>query len=332
MGIDEASNMEDGYEIILKVAIPEAESRKESEKYILLTEESQTIGEAVNIMKGRISNELDFGHMKMIVLGSDIMKRDLSKVMDWFTRRRDIQQIAYVGVGKPDAKTILDVTPKIERLPSNSLFLFFGETGTESAYVTTSYLFNFRRDLKERGIDAYLPVIEPNDTGGLSIAKLMISSKEKILLELNEEETKMFNILNKGYDKFNVVVETDETNYFVLTMDQVDSSYTFTNRAQPVITFTINFSSLVEESTFEFNKSKMEKYKKLAEETVQKSAKQLLLKLQENNLDPFGFGVHYRSIQKGSEEEKIKQWDALYPNVSFKIDVKATIKGTGVVE
>ncbi|GAA3328937.1 hypothetical protein GCM10020331_074930 [Ectobacillus funiculus] len=40
--------------------------------------------------------------------------------------------------------------------------IFFSGIGTESGYIVTTYLFDFRRRLLEPGMDAIVPIIETN--------------------------------------------------------------------------------------------------------------------------------------------------------------------------
>ncbi|MFC0212184.1 hypothetical protein ACFFK0_06885 [Paenibacillus chartarius] len=46
-------------------------------------------------------------------------------------------------------------------MPANAVFMFFGRTGTETSYVVSEYLFNFRRRMVDKGFDAMLPNLEP---------------------------------------------------------------------------------------------------------------------------------------------------------------------------
>lgn len=124
---------------------------------VILTEEAKTIAEAIRIIKAKIDKELDFGHAKLIVIGEGFAKDGISGMLDWFSRRRDLQQVAYVGLGKPDAISILENKPKVEQIPGNYLFISFGDTGTETPLITTTYFYHFRSAILEKGLDAVLP-------------------------------------------------------------------------------------------------------------------------------------------------------------------------------
>ena len=58
---------------------------------------------------------------------------------------------------------------------------------------------------------------------------------------------------------------------------------------------------------------------------------ELLTKLQENNLDPFGFGLRYRATRL-SRKNIMEEWERIYPEIKFNVTVKVKLKGTGAVE
>ncbi|MRG87930.1 Ger(x)C family spore germination protein [Salinibacillus xinjiangensis] len=332
MGIDQSQENEKNYEVILKIAFPSSEANEQGKNFQLATETGRTIAEAVSRIKAKTSNELDFGHMKIIVLGEKILERDIGQTMDWFTRRRDIQQIAFIGVGKPTAREVLAHEPKGERLPSNELFLFFGETGTESPYVTTNYLFHFRRNLEERGIDGYLPIIEVKDDI-FSIMTMCLVKKGEKPLPLKDDETELFNLLNRGYDKVSIKIQGVKQ-HFILSIDQLSSSYQIlsTDSQKPVIKYKVNIKGNIEESMVEIKEEKMDQYNQLVEQVVKKRTEALFKKLQDSHYDPLGFGLRYRANHSGDENVKVKEWQNIYDQIRFDVNVKANITGTGVIE
>src|SRR5690606_12166849 len=95
-------------------------------EFILMKQQSRSIASAVAYLKAKAGKEFDFGHMKMIFIGEELAYDPWLKTLDWFWRRRDIQNVAYVAVAKPDAKTVLDLRPKYERIPANAFLLSFG--------------------------------------------------------------------------------------------------------------------------------------------------------------------------------------------------------------
>lgn len=210
--------------VVLKLAIPAAEIAAGQEEFIVLKAEAETIAEAVQLIKAQSDKELDFGHAKAIILGESIVQSDkVYRFLDWFERRRDIQRIAFMAVGKPGAEEVMKLKPKFERIPSNAIFIAFGLSGTESEYIVTSYHFDFFAKLHEMGIDPVLPVIEAKEEN-FDISTSIVMSKEKGALRLNPEETEYYKMMESKSSKVNFHVRVDDPK-LVIVADSVEASY-----------------------------------------------------------------------------------------------------------
>lgn len=150
IGIDKSEKKDLKYRVTLKLAVPGNNVNLGSAKYELIKQDSNSITEAVRILKSKVDKEFDFGHAKITIMGQSIMEENISETMDWLNRRRDIQLVSWVAVGKPSAEAVLDTRIMHERLPGDSLLLSFGRTGVESGYIVSEYLFDFYRKKKKR--------------------------------------------------------------------------------------------------------------------------------------------------------------------------------------
>lgn len=332
IGVDKATNPAYKYKVLVKLAIPSPQERFGANQSILVTQEANSITEAVRQMKGKVDKELDFGQAKSIVFGQDIVKEDINELIDWFVRRRDIQKIAWMGVGVPNAEAILNLKPKTERLPSNMIFLFFGRTGTETSYVTSEYLFDFRRRLKERGLDPILPVMEAREQDQMTVNKTVIFNKSKQKLILSPEETKILNGFYIGPGRVEIAVNQDDKQFYV-SADSVKSNFKITGIAsgQPKIVIDVRITGVIEEAHSPLNESELKLYEKLSEKSVKDNTMGLLKKLQKAGVDPLGFGLRYRAMTGGTESSW-KQWQSLYPDIGFEVNSKVKIRSTGTIE
>lgn len=159
IGID-PGKVEGTFKVSLKLAIPQGDVTKIDEKMQILTEESESISEALRRMKSKVEKELDYVHCKSLILGEQIAAKDIRHVTDWAVRRRDIQLILNFAVGRPGALEVLQVKPPSERIPSNSLILAMSGQGTESPFISSVYSYQLMRSIYENGIDPILPIIE----------------------------------------------------------------------------------------------------------------------------------------------------------------------------
>lgn len=85
------------------------------------------------------------------------------------------------------------------------------------------------------------------------------------------------------------------------------------------------------ESTKPLDKFKLDDYSKLAEADLETVFKDLLIAAQENNLDPMGFGLRYRATRL-NDKNTFAEWEEMYPNLQFNIDLDLEIRSIGAVE
>lgn len=331
IGVDTAESDDKKYKVMLKVAIPTPDMKAGEQKFIISERESNSITDAIRLMKSKVDKELDFSHAKAIVLGEDVVKEGYEEVLDWFIRRRDVQKIAWVAIGKPNAKEILSMKRKIERMPANALFLSFGQSGTESVYIISEYLFDFRKRITEKGLDPILPIIESKGEY-FEINKAALLDEQKLRKSLTEEETKILNIMLKRAQKVDVRVmnHDQDRDAFFISVDDTKVNYKIRTKEKPKIEVRVQMEGIIEEALVDFPHKQLGKYKADAEKQFKKKILKLLTMLQEEQLDPIGFGLQYRA--SSFEKNDWEQWKEIYPTVEFDVDVEITIQGTGLLQ
>ncbi|MCG3086406.1 Ger(x)C family spore germination protein [Sporosarcina cyprini] len=334
IGIDPAEKIENGFKVTLKIAIPFGAIKQSSRPtFAYLSEEGETVGEAIRMLETHVDKVLELGHMKTIVINEELLKDDLEEFMNFFVRRGDVQMIAYVTAARPSAETILKVEPNTEAPASISFFNFFGETGTESPFIVTTYLFEFRRDYFAKGIDPVLPIMETNkDHTELIVNKSLVIGKKGKTLELDSIMTKYYNSLVHKASGFSYKIQQDGL-HLLLNLDVVKMHYKILSEGErpSKIVMHIMKSGVVGESNKPLSPKKLSEYDKLAEDAMTKKVRHLLLYLQEENLDPFGFGLRYRASKLHSADP-YKAWEEAYPEIDFDIIMKVELKSTGVTE
>ena len=332
IGIDKADSDDKKYKVMLKIAIPSSDVKMGETEFIISEEESDSMSGAVRMIKTKVDKEIDFSHAKAIILGESIVEEDIEEILDWFIRRRDIQKVAWIGVGKPDAEKVLNLKRKVERLPSNSLFLSFGNSGTESDYIVSEYLFDLRRRVTEKGIDPILPIIELKEDKYFQINHAAVLSTNKIGTVLNPEETKILNLLLNRITKVDVEVKEQEKAVFFVSIDKSDVDYKINidDTDNPKIQVNIQMEGIIEEDLSKGEDEKLSDYKKRTIDQVKGEVTKLLNKLKDENLDPIGFGLKYRA--KGFEKDDWDKWKGLYGEVEFEVNVELTLQGTGLLK
>ncbi|NEW05363.1 Ger(x)C family spore germination protein [Paenibacillus sp. SYP-B3998] len=285
----------------------------------------------LNHLKNQIE-ELDFGHAKMVLIGENIIEENLRESLDWFNRRRGIQMVAWIAIGKPSAEAVLATQTSQERLPGISLLLSFGKTGVESGFIVSEYMFDFFRKQTEWGLDPILPVVEASGNH-YTINTSIVFDKIRARLTLNSDETRLFNVIKATVNKVEFEAPIDDSKIFI-SVDSIKSKYrVYTPRGTPPhVDLRINMSGVIEEAYLKVSSDKLASYQESTEKTGRERIKKLLRRLQKENLDPFGFGLNYRARHFGNVEEEWKAWQSLYPELDFRVQIHLKLEGTGTIK
>lgn len=331
IGVDPAENIENGYKVTLKIALPYGAIKESTQpSYAYLSQEGETIGESIRMLETHVDKVLELGHMKVIVINEELLSGSLRPFMDFFTRMGDVQLIAYVAAARPSAEKILKIEPKTEAPASVSLFNYFGDTGTESPFIITTYLFQLRRDYYMEGISPVLPVITTNgDHEELIVNKSLVIGDENESASLDDIETKYYNSLFKDANGFSYKTEQGKMR-LLLNFDRIKMKYKIItkNGVPEAIDMKVTMAGEIGESRQRLSLSKLDKYDKMAEEEIKKKILHLLKDMQEKKLDPFGFGLRYRATRL-QKDGLYETWKEAYPELEFRVSVDVKLMSMG---
>jgi spore germination protein KC len=157
--------------------------------------------------------------------------------------------VGYLAIGHPDAKAVLEVKPKSERMPSNSLFLSFGQSGTESPYTFTAHLFDFRRSLLNDGIDSILPVVKA-DKDLLRIDHVAVFEKDKLKMMLTPEDTKIIHTFRTRVRKADIKLD-GQGHSFIISANEISTDYSIVTPKgeRPYIQMEMNIRGIFEDGS-----------------------------------------------------------------------------------
>ncbi len=330
IGLDkEEVDGKDKYLVSLKLAIPSAKFEVGDMKSQIISHTADSIPGALRMIRANVDKELDFGHTRILVIGESLAKTGITDAVNFFTRRRDIQGIAYMMIGSPSALDILNTTTSSERMPTNALALSFGNIGTESAYIMTAQLFDVYRRMNEKGMDPFLPIVKSQGKTFM-INQVGLFDKEKMKLALNPEETRLLNELMYHYKQFEVITKTKEIQYTLAT-ERFKRSFKFSPKNKESVKIKVWFGGIVEQSNQRMFEKDWREYEVAAEEASTRRYLALLHKLQKAQLDPIGLGMMYTAAHYNGQKDW-DEWQKIYPRLVFDLQVRAKIFGTGLTK
>lgn len=330
LGIDASENEKKPYHITLMLAVPSPKIEPGTSITQIETIDTETIAEGVRMLKSYVDKELDFGHCKVIVIGEQVARQNYQEILQWMSRRRDIQSVADIAIGKPDAETILTVKPLSERYPGNTLFLSFGADGTESSYTYVESLSDFARRSSEKGLDPLIPVILKDGKQSFIINRTALLDKKKIKLILSPDESQLYNQLSEDFTKSSMHGMFQGLEIVVAITDLHSSFHLGKENGQDTITVNIKSKVVFEEAPIGIYEDQWPLIEQSLNEEYVQSCIDLLKKIQKANVDPIGFGLRYRATHPG--KDAWKEWESIYPTVKFIVHSNIKIEGTGLIK
>ncbi len=329
IGIDRTGAGDDKYRVTLKLAIPQARQETGQTNSQIVSQDASSIPEAISLIKSKVDKELDFSHAKALLLGETLAREDVTESVDFLIRKREIQRIANLAIGSPNAAEVLKASPRSERLPADALFLSFGGTGTESPFIVTEYLFDFYRRMTEPGLDPFLPVIKVYGDEFV-IKQAAVLDKKRVKLVLSPEETAILNALVHNPRQLEVSTRTAKANYTML-VKKFNRSFSFDRKDARKLLVKISMQGIAEQSKKPLFYADWSKYEQETGKVTRQQFLRVLRKLQTNGLDPVGFGLMYRATHYNGEKDW-KTWQELYPRLVFDVNVQTEMSGTGLIK
>ncbi|MGE7825294.1 Ger(x)C family spore germination protein [Paenibacillus sp. NPDC093718] len=331
IGIDVSKENPDMNRFSFKIAIPSGDPKTGDKKSILITQEATSIAEAIREVKSKVDKELDFGHCKGVMYGEAYARENISKIQDWTVRRRDMQLLMYPAVAIPTAEAILKADPPTERIAGNAIFLALSEEGTESPFITKTYSFDLTRRMMEEGEDPVMPVVETSGDQVLNINKVALMDKNKVKVILNQEETRLYNLLDLRNLSTNFGTKV-EGQLLEVNTDRTRARYKIiTDKSgEETIDYKIRITAILEEKEDpeQLDPKALRKIEEQFSKEISQSVKNLLEKIQKTGLDPLGFGLRYGGTHWNNQTE-MEEWRAIYPHIKFNVSVRLRIKSTG---
>ena len=331
MGIDKSKAEHEKYKVSLKLSIPTAEVQPGKANSQIISQDADSISEAIRVMESEVDKKFDFGHCRVLIFDEKLLRKRHQVLFNWFFRRRDIQGIAYVAIGKPTAEKIIKIKAASERLPANALVLAFDETTNTSPYITTEILNDYFMRIMENGIDPFLPIVEPGkETYKIDTAAVI--KDKKIAADLGREETRMLNELLNRTKMGQISVNNKKESFFV-NVESFNTKmkvYTPPNQ-RPFVNVNIKLKGFIEEADRELNRKKeLQDYEKTASMVLEKRIVKFLTHLQKLGVDPYGLELKYQA-KHGVSKDIQEAWTQIFKNLEFRVKVDMSIKGTGTM-
>jgi spore germination protein KC len=326
MGVDKGKS--EGLMVTMKGAIPQAQnpgSATSPDTFDNYDVSATSIGQAIDQVKQQFFLEPDYTHMKAVIFSEEFAKQEvLSEYIDFFIRRRDFQDIAEVAIAA-NAKDIVELHQKGERTAGDNLFMKFGE-GIDTEYTPAIEMQQIYKYTRTPGFTLYCPILTIENNKIIARETALFDKYDRMKLKLNKEETLYFNLMKAGLYTGFIPLGPKNT----IGVGIKNGKVKFNIKKQGVNLLCdvhVKIEAIIEETDLSHYTSK--DYQEMATKKLNNDISGLLLKLQENQVDPLFLSLKYWSTN--SKFNLSEQWlTNEYPSMKFQMhtDVKVVRTGT----
>lgn len=353
MGIDKS---DDGYLVTVQIINPAEITAKIATTRTTVTSyraTGSTVFEALRKLAKKSPRKIYASHMRIVVVGEELAKEGIAKVLDFISRDHEFRTDFYIMVAR-DAKAteVLNILTPLEKIPANKIY--YSLKTSAKAWTTTLpvQLDDLINKLVSKGDNPVLAGIlikeDPQEGKKLSnvervqpstllkIDSLAAFKKDKLVGWLSTVESIGFNhIIGKVKSTVVVIPWSDGGKLGIELIRTKPKVKGKVEDGKPKIDIEHFVEANIGEVESEVDLSKTEniyEIEKILANEIKSKMKEAVKKAQQDfKSDIFGFGETIHRVDPKEWKELKKDWNKEFENLEVNIKVTAKIRRLGTI-
>ena len=371
IGVDKAEEEREGYKITFQFANPSqisggaseegGKTGKESIKNITVT--APGIYSAVNQANHMVSKTFTLAHTKLVVFSEEIAKEGVDNFLETVGRSSDIRPNTYFAVSKCSAGEFLEaVDPETEVNPVRYYTMIFENNQSGFVPKNMSQEFYLYHDSEEKS--CIMPLCdkasgentnEYSDTGyqykmgnfeagkaptggdkGTQVMGMAVFDDDRIISEMKEIETEIYNILTGEYRLGYVTYYYDKSPDIPITLIQTQKRLpkirVDTSGSRPKISVELYMEADFCSSTLEVSlENDLQSFTEQIKRELKEQTEQFLKETQRLNTDIVGFGSYAKREFLNEKSFSDYKWREKYADAEFDVKIHYSIRRMGLL-
>ncbi|SFS46190.1 Ger(x)C family spore germination protein [Paenibacillus sp. BC26] len=333
----EAFDLLDNGNIRFTITIPTIKSAVQSKSSIVspsFTGDGRTVNEAYLEMKKAVSQELDFGKARVILINKRFAKKGFYPALESYYREARSPINVKMAVVNDSAGLVLKMKVADRLMISDYLYDLL-QSSEENGLIPKVSPYLISSLFTNSGTDAVLPIINPLGKDRVKLEGLALMHGKRMTGELDDKTSANFVMLSKFNPKYFTVTEyinTLKANVSLfMSRDKRDITVA-TDKGTVKAVISADFTcNLVEIPKMVHPDEEM--LKKVAselEKLLNDKAKEVITQLQQANCDALGIGLHIKAHH--NRYWKSITWEDVYPEIDIEPRIKVSIDKSGIME
>mgnify|MGYP006275486321 FL=1 len=333
MGWDKSEDNSDN--LTLTLSSPTT-AQNAKDDYITVTSAGDSVEDAKSNAQAQLYRSIEMGHMRILIIGEDLAKEGIQKLLDSLGRNPRINRETTIAVVKGKAADVWEIEHPSNPLPSGYVVnLIKTNSHFSNAHnVTFRDFFEALSRAGEEPVTPYLTISKDEKT--INAKAIAVFKGNKMVGTLDDEELRAFEM---------IINELDDGTYTIgQVMEGTEDSVTVSFRTlsteiksevkgdTPYINLTIQAEVDIIEQT-SLVSAVSEEYIKGVEKNLtaqlQREVTKTIKKVQkEYKSDIFGFGRYFRAYH--TDFWKSHKWSEEFPNLKVDSKIKVYVRRVGI--
>lgn len=308
---------------------------EEKKKYVISTP-SSSIFQAGKEFSGNVEYPCCYKHVKVFVLGEDVIKDEniTREVIDELNRDTAINKKVFILVADGKAKDILESKAPQVQITDGTIYNILRDNRSASRF-TPQTLTNMISDLDCNGVTLIPRIIKKGEE--LSISGAAIVKNYKFVGWIGEKENRAISLVKGtvGREIIDIIYDNSILSYTITRIDsnkKVDIDEDITaNIFIRLEGYIQGYKMDIETNLFK-NEVLLNMEKALAKE-IEREIKETLFFIQKKyNADVIGIGSHISKFHPKTWKKVEDDWENIFSEVKFNITVDPIIRRTGLTK
>lgn len=326
---------------VLSASLPAISPETESKTELYSTSSEKLIRASRENLRNVAGKQLQGGKIQFVYFSKDLAKMGINEFLDIFIRDPENPLLANVIVVDGSPKKMMELSIDYKDKPRSSFYVANLLVDARSRYVIPeTRIYNFSILYHSKTIDPVTPLLTYSDIN-IETAGAVLFSGDKMVGEINTEQTKLLNVLMgikatieyiyKG-DEFQQSEKMIKRGAAVKLKNSKPKIEIDTSGDAPIINIKVKFKGVLDEYTGEHNLHQQEnqqKFETTIEESLEKDFVALIEYLQNVGSDPVGFGEIVRV--KHNDYWKQVEWKDIFKGAEIKVEVEMVLESYGTI-